>query len=549
MRIAFLVIVCLPGLLAGASTQARAQPFGPGAVSPETARLHDIVMGAMDTGVDFPDVVATEALGRLYLEGRGVPQDTLLGCAFIDWAHAAAVGHAQRVPASVADRITQARIATCLGLSPHHREQVVRMMGCPVFGTSSETYTVDGGHWVQIDRNSIIVFSDGREHVHDGLSMCGAHFVLGRYARVEPPTAAPALTPRHLIERFVWTPDSRTGQRLLTWELWEIVDGSVQGLARVELRREAGATWAAGTPAAALTDMTFRMRPDGGLAWSIRNTEFAGIVEPLPRPAADALPPPPTTGTAMVDVTVVDAFGGAVADARVTLNGVVTRQTRTSEVGFAAFENLPDGRYDIAASADGLARSTRLVVDLAAGGYTPFIIRLKPHGPGPRGGGIRSGIVDPMRSLEDYARGTDLVLHVQVEDQQGYEQEERVPPGYSRTPRTVIRTASRARVIQAFKGDPGASVVVDQLGGSIDRGLHVDWYAVTPDDLLNVGDEYVLFLNRDSRGHLVIRGLLEGHFRIRNGRVEPAGGSPAAREWQGRPPGGFFRALRASLLR
>lgn len=113
-----------------------------------------------------------------------------------------------------------------------------------------------------------------------------------------------------------------------------------------------------------------------------------------------------------------------------------------------------------------------------------------------------------------------------------------------------IVTASGPRWIESFKAShkvkDGDEIL--QSGGTVDDEEGSESYDAHPYASLNVGDEYVLFLNYDEASDwLGLHWADEAAFRIRNGRVEPLGGSELATTWRGRSAKKFLEAIRTTL--
>jgi hypothetical protein len=258
--------------------------------------------------------------------------------------------------------------------------------------------------------------------------------------------------------------------------------------------------------------------------------------------AHQPVPPAVPAGGAYVDVTVVDAIGAPLEGVTVTISGVVEREAVSNDAGFVTFEELPEGRYDVVASARGFASSVRRVLDLPAIGGTAVPITLKPPAPGSLTstacGGYDAG------SLTTLSATAHLVLHVKVTDQQTIESAP-VVEGV----RSGLVTMNRVQVLDSFKnGDAaplaGAIFTIQQAGGRIDRGEYIEFHRFNQLPPLNVGDEYVLFVFVDPAGTSTIVGAEEGAFLVRDGVVHPLGQRGAASTWRGRSTTRFFEALR-----
>jgi hypothetical protein len=340
-----------------------------------------------------------------------------------------------------------------------------------------------------------------------------------------------------------------SGQQVLHWQLFEVIGGTVESRTGEDLGQFAGAPWNPTEVPAELASVTLESGADGAVRWRFNSAPLHGELEPSPEmPTADLAPELPSEGSAQVDVTVLDGTGAAVPGATVTLTGMVSREAVTTETGIAVLENLPDGRYDVVASADGLARSVARVLDLSGPAVSAVQFTLKPYGP-MMGVGLACGGGPDPRSIRSLSEFADVVVQVKVMEQETVER-----PATDSTAFNDVRTLNRMQLVQSFKSPLGAkalspSLVVLQAGGRIDRGDYIDQHSVNGFDPLNVGDEYVLFLKADTDGALWVSGFHEGAFRIRNGRVEPLGDGGAARAWKDRDARAFFDALHTTITR
>jgi hypothetical protein len=247
-------------------------------------------------------------------------------------------------------------------------------------------------------------------------------------------------------------------------------------------------------------------------------------------------------GSAIVDVTVLDAASAPLRNVTVKLSGVVDREMLSDDAGYATFVAIPAGRYDIVASQKGLAPSTPRVLDVAPFGLTSITVTLKPFGPGVRVMQACGGF-NPS-SLATMAEGAHLLLHVKVLEQTTVE----IPlSGIDGT--TYLATLNTVEVRGSFRRSLrgptiGLRLTIRQGGGRLDRGDYIDSFQFNNLAPLNVGDEYFLFVYADDVGTFTIHGAEEGAFRLRNGRVDPLGRGGAATDWAQRSVADFLEALR-----
>jgi hypothetical protein len=502
--------------------------------------LHPEVIEAQTLDVPFPDLDAAEALGRLYRDGRGVPKDTVFACSLFTLAH-----HSDNDWRTVA-RLERLRDDVCGSLSAEARHEALEMMTCPKFGVDLQGYSLDAEHWVEVSRLGIRVRFKAREHIERFPNSCDQVIPVVRYTRVEPLADSAARGPRHFLEIFSWTGSAKGGQRrqTLSWYLVEILGTSADARAAEMLREEAGSRWPHPRVPAEFVNVSLHMAPDGAVHWRFDGSTRAGVVERLPVEVAetpDEFPPVPP-GNSRIEVRVADRFGAPILDATVTLSGLVSRDLRTDASGGITFEGLPEGRYDVVASSEGLAPSLPHVVDVSESAVRPLQIVLKPPAP-TQSVSFSCGSAAP-RTLDGLAAEADAIVHVQIERQHSYRWASALEPE-----RLHILTNFEARWIRSFRANsrvaPGDEIV--QGGGRIDDGEQIESSVAHPHAPLNVGDEYVLFLKRHERGSVRLHYGPEGAFRLRNGRVEPLGEQDVARAWKGRSAAKFLEALRTKI--
>jgi hypothetical protein len=513
------------------------------------AELHDALLPMLQTGRD-PDPDSLEALADVYLSGLGVPRDPVLACSLLKQAFGAAVFRYNVPEHPVVARLAIRQEDVCGSLGEEARSEAEEMMACPRFGTDTEQYALDAGRFVEVSRRGIRVQHPGGSELHPFPGGCGQRLALVRHARIDPPpdTDWPV---RHLIELYVWMAGvrDRLPMRSLEWFLLEIVQGAVEVRAGETLLEEPGSIWQPMPVPADLLEVSFTMQASGKIAVGATRprarrepTLLAALERPAPEPPRDA-PRLPTSGTAYLDVTAVDRSGIPVPDAEVILTGVVSRTISTGETGTASLDGLPSGRYDVVVRAPGLAPNAPRVVDLSDGKAASVEVTLKPNAPT---GSVTIGCGGLIpRTLADLASNADAILLVRIADRLTLE---------SQSPEAgplQLTTVNRVRVVGVFKGaetTPGArDVPIIQLGGSIDRGDYIQHHDYNGHAPLNVGDEYVLFVRRESAGSLGIVAAREGAFRLRNRRVEPLGSGVLAEAWKERSAIRFIEAVRAQV--
>lgn len=119
---------------------------------------------------------------------------------------------------------------------------------------------------------------------------------------------------------------------------------------------------------------------------------------------------------------------------------------------------------------------------------------------------MASATVATRLTRRELVRESNLVVHATVESRV-------VVP--TRGPRGEIYTRTTLRVLRALKGQAGATIVVQQLGGTLgDQTMRLEGNA-----RLEPGDEVVAFLDHDpARGLAYVVGLAQGVYRVVRGR-------------------------------
>ena len=505
--------------------------------------LHSEWMAAMRGPWPAPELAVLETLGRLYESGLGVPQDPVLACSIFEFG--ALEARRPWPPHPLAATLATSRDRVCTTLQPRFRKEASELIGCPRFGLEAKAYSIAPDRVVRIDRSGLHL--DHRGHEHEGplpLS-CGGRLALTRHTRVDGNASANHLR-RDFLEVFVWRPAKGPGRRTLQWQLHELTGDSFEVRGVAEIGEEDGEPWAAANVRPEWTEVAFRRMPDGDLQWTFNYVQLSETVPALdveiaPEAGPD-LPKLSTNGNNILEVIVVDGFGSPLHNAEVKLNGVVERTVRTDERGSAAFDRLPNARFDVTARRNGSTALRPAVVDLPRS--EPVVLTLKPIGHA--AGSIACGL-NVGRTIESLAASAQVVLHVQVEDQRVSQADANAT---SERERLSLITSSHVRVLNTFKttaSSVGRITWIQQAGGLIDRGDAIDLHQANGLPPLNVGDEYVVFLGKRQNGELWLDFPEAGVFLIRNGRVLPHGSSRVAEAWRNRSADRFLEALRARV--
>jgi hypothetical protein len=222
------------------------------------------------TGVPkTPDPAALKQLALLYVEGRGVRRDPVLGCGLLR-AHAIAVTKSTRTAA--AGRAAQALVERhCAPLTPSERAAAFAAMTCPRIGLNrGEPIELEPGWTIQFnDRSATIVRGgESREQALPGDLLCRSQVLLLRHSAIEGSGRGRA---RHVIEQVTVQSAWRAGvlTRDLVWQLYE-VRGLDLDLAAVQRWQEPGSAWPTPTlPDPLLRGVSFAVHPSGSIEYTI----------------------------------------------------------------------------------------------------------------------------------------------------------------------------------------------------------------------------------------------------------------------------------------
>ena len=290
------------------------------------ALLHPLVFNppAKPSDPPMPDPVAAETLARMYWDGRGVPQDRIVGCALIDVALALTMFRFPSADHPAVAAMQRLQTSTCDTLPPEERLEAVDMTLCPKFGPDRQVFDLDGGPSLEISRRGFRWDDQSPKQALPLAMPCLERVVLVRHSRVEPGSASDA-SPRHLIELYSWRPaDGAWADRALMWTLMELVGRKIEMRDQRELAREPGPTWPKLEAPPRHTDVRFAMSADGDMSWRFNGTPVEGTLAALPerRPdEPDVLPALGTKGTGHVSVNIADRSGRPLENVRDPADG------------------------------------------------------------------------------------------------------------------------------------------------------------------------------------------------------------------------------------
>jgi len=218
-----------------------------------------------------PDADALKQLALLYVDGKGVEKDPVLGCGLLR-AHAVAAATGPRATAA-AKRGAQAIVDRyCSPLSPIERAAAFAAMSCPRVGLQrGATVALEPGWTIQFNDRSATVARNGqvREQPLAGNVLCRSQVLLVRHSALSP--ASHGREVRHVIELVTvqsgW--HGATLSREMVWQLYE-VRGLALDLAAVQRWQDTGSAW----PAPPLPDSlahgaNFSVQPSGEIEYLI----------------------------------------------------------------------------------------------------------------------------------------------------------------------------------------------------------------------------------------------------------------------------------------
>ena len=252
------------------------------------------------------------------------------------------------------------------------------------------------------------------------------------------------------------------------------------------------------------------------------------VVVPAPAARPEPLPAPtpaaaqfPQTQSAAIEGTVVDANGGTIPGATVTLTSAVSAATTTTTTdarGRFVFANMPPGPYDLAVSLTGF-RTTRGRVDLRAGQRFATRVRLEV---GRLTEQIELRGTPPAPATPNAPSPAQLTASALFDAAKQYYEEGRLAEAETMTMRALnqVRADLKAQLIPQLPAvEPRDSSGPVRVGGSIRA----------PRRIRDVSPVYPSIAQQASvQGYVIIEAVIGTDGRVKDARV--LGGQPMLQE-------------------
>ena len=215
---------------------------------PDINSLHRAVF-ELPASRDLPDGETVLALARLYLEGKGVPQEPVLNCTLVDLHARARLNEPRGFEGLRLQQMAdEMRSRYCDRLSEKEQEWALGMLGCTVFGLTRGTVAQVGPTWwVEYLAGKVFrVEFEGKPHevILSGPDLlCPAsQVVLFRQTTLD--TAGRAGRSRSFLEIAAWRTGryESAGKRIFTWHAYELNRGTLLFAAEEEMT-EPGSIW------------------------------------------------------------------------------------------------------------------------------------------------------------------------------------------------------------------------------------------------------------------------------------------------------------------
>lgn len=230
------------------------------------------------------DAMASYTLGSMFLDGRGVPQDTVRGCALVAFAESkfgAALHAPEREMAGARSQ------QSCSGLATEEMFWLRQMTGC-FWETPSTVLDLGQLGWISMERRRLQFVSDAGSSVQDlpGVA-CGVIVLPLVHTRLDlPVTVGSKAATRDFLEYFTWHSSPRGGVRwhTLHWLVCEIHPGRVTSVLSETVYETTDLTYPGPDVPVAFQDVaSLRVRPDGEIEWLLNTLEHSrsGILPAL----------------------------------------------------------------------------------------------------------------------------------------------------------------------------------------------------------------------------------------------------------------------------
>ena len=243
MRCTLAAVALVLLLPSSAAAQAWWEPYQRGEYDKALEILHTAWLKAVadpKSKALFNDFDVPEMLGRIYLDGRGVPPDAVLGCSFYEVAAANVRMRPFVDPDPEKIRVMRARDAACDSLTEAGRAAATELIGCPKYGGAVETLALGDGRSVHLDRLSIRLEERRHEHVFPLSLPCNSRLAQARVVH----SALPSNAGKGIfVDVFYWIGARKSAHRALEWRRYEVLTHTVEVVDGKPLGQQPGNLW------------------------------------------------------------------------------------------------------------------------------------------------------------------------------------------------------------------------------------------------------------------------------------------------------------------
>ena len=238
-------------------------------MSEEVEALHRAVFELHDDNT-LGDPALWRELAMRYLDGRGVEQDVIQGCALLSRADSAARSpRHDQAGIDIAEALIERH---CRSLSPNQNVEVGYVLGCGFIGLKKQILPLQAGSWVEFSRLGVAIDRPSGRIENRGASSltCMRHVML---LRTVPRRDANTQTDgSYLIEMLTWqggwNKEKGGQQRELTWTLFGIGKSDLEWRAGEILVSESGSLWPRpAVPERFRDGASFSFGPGGTIQW------------------------------------------------------------------------------------------------------------------------------------------------------------------------------------------------------------------------------------------------------------------------------------------